>query len=106
MYSHGTAAFNVLRCENDRMRKGHHPRLGRASDTDLDAVHQLMVYMRAGGLAVGRNPHARCMGGSPPHFPQTVRAAGGQWTLHGEAVTLARYSDMIPRVLDRVGGEV
>ena len=69
---------------------GHHPWLGRASDTDLDAVHQLKIYMRAGGLAVsehcwkGRNQHARCIGGSPPLFPLAVQVAGGQWTLHGE----------------------
>ena len=82
VYSCGTAALNVLRRKNDQMRKGHHPRLGRAEDPGLDPVHQLKVYMLAGGLEVSehckmRNPHARCRGGCPPLFPRAVREAGG-----------------------------
>ena len=55
VYSCGTAALNVLRRKNDQMRKGHHPRLGRAENPGLDLVHQLKAYMRAGGLEVSEH---------------------------------------------------
>ena len=55
VYSHGTAALNVLRRENDRTRKGHHARLGRASNTDLDAVqHGPGCGASAKGLHAGK----------------------------------------------------
>ena len=88
MYSCGTAVLNVLRRKNDQMRKGHHPRLGRAEDPALDPVHQMKVQMLAGGLEISehcgkmRNPHARCKGGCLPLFPQAVQEAGGRWSLH------------------------
>lgn len=107
-YCTGTAALNVLRRKNDQGRKGHHPRLGRAKDPALDVVHQLKAYLRAAGLVVSprcgkkRAPQARCRH-CPPLFPRAVRGAGGVWTLRGEAVTPAGFSEMIPRALERVG---
>ena len=50
-----------------------------------------------------RNPHARWMGCSSQLFPWAVWVAGGQWTLHREAVAPAEFSDMTPRALERVG---
>ena len=107
-YRTGTAALNVLRRKNDQIRKGHHPRLGRAEDSALDVVHQLKAYLKAAGLArhgrcsKGRSPHARC-DFCPPLFPRAVRVAGGGWTLHGEESSASAFSDMIPRALERVG---
>ena len=39
----GTCAVHVNKRNNDRVRRGHHPALGRPEDPELDVVHQLRV---------------------------------------------------------------
>ena len=62
----GTCAVHVNKRMNDRVRRGHHPALGRSEDSELDIVHQLRVWMEAIELAVyprcrkRREPAARC----------------------------------------------
>ena len=71
-------ALHIRKRKNDQLRKGHHPRVGRSHDPDLDIVQQIRAYMRIGGLEVhaacskGRLPAAICPV-CPPLFPKTRR---------------------------------
>ena len=62
----GTAALNVMNRKQDQIRRGHNPRIGRASRGKLDIVRRLQVFMASIGTTPGQGctkkerPHARC----------------------------------------------
>jgi hypothetical protein len=97
-----TAALNIMSRKNDQLRKGHHPRIGRSADRDLDIVRLLLAFLEAAGLARDpacakpARPHARC----PvcfPLFPLLRRVAGG---LHAPARSAPSPSAFSGMVLD------
>jgi integrase len=50
----GTLALHIVKRKNDAQRRGHYPAVGRASNPDLDLVHQLRVWLRV--LDIARSP--------------------------------------------------
>ena len=98
----------VIAIVNDRVRRGHHPALGRAEDPELDIVHQLRVWMEVMDLAVHprcrkrREPAARCPW-CPPLFPRTRRGRGNVTVSDGFACSPQRMSDDVKFAMLQMG---
>ena len=104
----GTCAVHVNKRKNDRVRRGHHPALGRAADPELDIVYQLRVWMEALDLRVHprcrkrREPAARCPW-CPPLFPRTRRGRGNVTLSDGSACSPQRMSGDIKFAMSQMG---
>lgn len=78
----GTLALNIKVRKQDQERKGHHPRIGRASDARYDLVFMLEAFLRVAGLQMApgcekrRFPARKC-GKCPPLFPKLSTRNGG-----------------------------
>ena len=79
----GTAAVRIYRRKQDTGRKGHYPRLGRASNIEWDLVLRLRAYAERRGLRVsercskGTAPGAWCPHCTPFFFTERVETKGG-----------------------------
>ena len=102
----GTAALNVRLRKNDQQRRGHWPRMGRSLDKDLDAVHQMKVWMRRAGLEVQQgctkrsDPQGKCPV-CAPLFPLSVHRSPSKFILSRQPSPSA-FSAMIVRGLKSV----
>lgn len=102
----GTAALNVRLRKNDQQRRGHWPRMGRSQDQDLDAVHQLKVWMRRVGLVVQQgctkqsDPQKKCPV-CAPLFPLSMHRSMSAFILSRQPSPSA-FSAMIVRGLKSV----
>ena len=107
----GTCAVHVNKRKKDRIRRGHHPALGRAEDPELDIVHQLRVWMEAMDLVVHprcrkrHEPAARCPW-CPPIFPRTRRGRGNVTVSDGYACSPQRMSDDVKFAMSQMGAEL
>lgn len=104
----GTAAINIKSRKNDQARRGHHPRIGRATSRFHDLVHQLRVYMATANL----RPHHRCTKISrlhahcpvcPPLFPRTSRSVGGDLVFELRNPSPGTFSSWIVCALRYIG---
>ena len=66
----GTAAVRLWGMKNDPWRKGHHPRIGRASDRRFDLVHWILRWCSKHNIL----PHHRCS--KPQHASSSCQACG------------------------------
>ena len=79
----GTAAIRIYRRTQDTGRKGHYPRLGKASNIEWDLVLRLRSYAERHSLLVsercskGADPGAWCRHCPPFFFAERVESRGG-----------------------------
>jgi len=104
----GCLTVNVSKRKNDQGRRGHHPRLGRASDPSLDIVYKLQSYLEIAQLqpriecTKRARPSARCPA-CPPLFPLSAAGKGNTTVLTGTRPSVSSFSRMITRGLEAVG---
>ena len=103
----GTAAVRIYQRKKDTGRKGHLPRLGRASNVEWDLVLRLRRYAEQHNLEVsaecikGENPGAGCRH-CPPFFFKEPSGERRQ-TQKREPVSRQMVTDAVIRSLQLVG---
>ena len=101
-----TAALNIKERKTDQSRKGHHPRMGRASRREWDIVLRLRAMISAAGATPGlgctkaARPHARCPV-CPPLFPLFAPDGAPRMA----APSASAFSDMILKGLAAAGAD-
>ena len=102
----GTVALNVMNHKHDQIRRGHSPRIGRASRSKLDIVRRLVVFMASIDTIPGQGctkkdrPHARCPV-CAPLFPLFLPDGSARKT----APSPSAFSGMILKGLKLAGAD-
>ena len=106
----GTCSVHIDRRKNDTQHKGHYPAFSRWRDQELDVVVQLLLWMRATGLAVHPDCAKRARSAArcevcAPLFPLTRCAQGGATVATSRPCSRKQASDWIRWAVKQSGGD-